>query len=393
MRFGIQREFSVTESRIAVLTMFFINGSLLSNWVSRIPQVQRGLGLSEGELGLVLLGMSVGVITSLFFSGGLIARFGSRQITMVGAIGLCLSLILPGIAVTGVSLAASLFIFGGFMSMMDVAMNSQAVEVELRFGKPIMSSFHAAFSIGGFFGALMGAFVAGEAISVSTHFMVAAVVFLIISIIAAIPLVNVPVDKADIDGNPVFQLPQRALWGLGLIAFITAIGEGTATDWSAVYLERSLGTEPGISALGFAAFSLMMTVGRLSGDWITAKLNPVMMVRGGGFIAMVGFLIVVIVPETTVAIIGFGIAGAGLATLIPLAFSAAGRVPGIKAGTGIAGVATLGYAGFLVAPPIIGQIAERISLSLSLLLVALLLGVLIFIADAVQPRDKSKTGE
>ena len=374
---------TVNNARIAILMMFFINGALFANWVSRIPQIQDKLALSEGQLGLVLLGLSAGVLTALSLVGGLVARFGSDRITTIGAILLCILLSTLALMPTAPLLWINLFFFGMAMSSMDVAMNAQAVSVEELAQRPLMSIFHAAFSIGGFVGAIIGAGMASFSIEPTTHFMIAALGFFLLVLISKRNLLmsqpELPTDKSE----PVFQLPARALWSLGIVAFAGAVGEGAMADWSGVYLSDIVNTDAGVAALGFALFSITMTIGRLWGDRLTLRFSVSSVVQFGGLIATVGFLLAILVPQPLTTLIGFSIVGLGLSTVVPLAFSSAGRLPDIAPGTGIAGVATIGYAGFLAGPPVIGLVAEQTSLQTALLIVALLTASLIFTARSL----------
>jgi len=376
------------KARWAVVAMFFINGMLFANWVSRIPQIQEKLSLSEGELGLVLLGLAVGVLMALSLVGGLIARFGSRRVTIMGAVMLCV--LLPPLALMPhpVMLWINLFVFGCAMSTMDVAMNAQAVDVERLFYKPLMSSFHAAFSIGGFAGAALGAFMATQGIQPLPHFLfTTGSVLVLLLFIGPLLLPTVP-RKASDAPERVFQLTPRILWPLGIVAFCAAIGEGAMADWSGVYLSSVVGTGAGTAAFGFAAFSLTMTAGRLMGDGLAARFSPAMVVRVGGLIAAAGLLLAILVPQVATTLLGFAAVGAGLSIAVPLAFSAAGNMPNLPDGVGIAGVATIGYAGFLAGPPLIGLIAEVSSLRLALLLITLLVGSLALTAGAVSPAER-----
>lgn len=376
------------KARWAVVAMFFINGALFANWVSRIPQIQAELNLSEGGLGIVLLGLAVGVLTALSLVGGLIMRFGSRRVTLMGAITLCALLPLLALMPNPVLLWLNLFVFGCAMSTMDVAMNAQAVDVERLFKKPLMSSFHAAFSIGGFAGAAMGALMASQSLAPFPHFLIASGAFLVLALLTGSLLLPAPPRKQTGEREPVFQLPPRILWPLGIVAFCAAIGEGAMADWSGVYLSTIVGTDAGTAAFGFAAFSLTMTIGRLLGDRLAARFSPDGIVRAGGLLAAAGLLLVVLMPQVGTTLIGFAAVGAGLSIAVPLAFSAAGNVPGIPAGTGIAGVATIGYAGFLAGPPVIGLIAELTSLRVALLLIMIMVGSLALTAGAVRTAGK-----
>jgi predicted MFS family arabinose efflux permease len=379
----------IQAARWAVVAMFFINGAMFANWVSRIPQIQEGLALSEGGLGVVLLGIAVGVLAALSLAGGLIARYGSRMVTALGAISICL--LLPGLAImpSAAALWVNLFLFGGAMSLMDVAMNAQGVEVERKLGMPVMSSFHAAFSIGGFVGAGIGGAMAVYGLTPLPHFLTVSAVFLLLTALTAGRLLPKEVDPqaAEPTHQAVFQLPPRVLWPLGIIAFCAFIAEGAMADWSGVYLKSVVGATAGVAAFGYAAFSLTMTIGRLLGDSQTVRFDPVRLVQLGGLMATGGLLLAIILPNTLPVMLGFAAVGAGMSVIVPLTFSAAGNTPGLPAGAGIAGVATLGYAGFLAGPPLIGLVADATSLRLALLLVVGLTIWLVFSAQALRRKE------
>ncbi len=371
-------------ARLAVLGAFFVNGALLAAWVSRIPAIQTRLNMSEGTLGLVLLGLSVGVLAALTIAGGLIARFSSRKITI--AAGLAMTFILPFLALmpTPAMLWLCLGLFGAATSTMDVAMNDQAVIVERRAGTPLMSSFHAAFSIGALAGALIGSAITWLSIEPFFHFLLITILFAAIILLISRHLVGTQSEPAQEES--LFRFPPRIVWPLGAIAFCAAIGEGAMADWSAVYLNQSIETTAAVAALGFAAFSLTMTIGRLLGDTLSSRFGPVSVVRIGGLLATIGLLAAISTNDPIVVLLGFAFVGAGVANVIPLAFSAAGKMSQLPPGVGIAGVATIGYAGFLAGPPVIGLLAEATSLRLSLAIVAVLSATLIVTAQAIKVR-------
>lgn len=367
--------------RLAVLVAFFVNGALLAAWVSRIPSVQTTLNLSEGALGIVLLGMGTGVLVALSLAGGLIGRFGSRFVTIAGAIAMVVFLPFLALAPNAITLWIALFLFGAATSTMDVAMNDQAVLVEQRSQKPLMSSFHGSWSIGALAGAMLGAGIAGLSFGPIPHFIFASTLFFIL--MALVSRYLLPTEGKKEKGESMFRLPPRVVWPLGAIAFCAAIGEGAMADWSGVYLNRTFQTTVAFAALGFAAFSLTMTIGRFAGDWLAAKFNPVPVVRFGGLLAFIGIMAAIITTEPFVVLLGYAAVGLGVANVVPLSFSAAGKLSNLPAGVGIAGVATIGYAGFLAGPPLIGLIAEATSLRFAMLFVALLVGSLFFSAKAI----------
>jgi predicted MFS family arabinose efflux permease len=373
---------SQNRARLAVIVAFFINGALFGNWVTRIPTLQNELALSKGTLGLVLLGISVGVLCALTVAGGLITRFGSRTITTIGAV--LMAVVLPFLALmpNPLALATLLFVFGAVMSLMDVAMNTQASAVEKIAERPMMSSFHATFSVGGVAGAIIGAGMVAAEITPFIHFVTIGIAGILLILWAQKALLVLPEEGES--GGSVFQLPHPALWGLGAIAFCAAIGEGAMADWGGVYMDSVVLATPTIAALGYAAFSITMTGGRLLGDQLVVRFSPSFLVRGGGLLAGVGLLLAILFPQVPTTLLGFALVGAGLSIAIPLVFSAAGRVPDLPPGSGIAGVATIGYAGFLAGPPVIGLVAEATSLQVGLAIVAVLAFTLFITGRAIR---------
>jgi predicted MFS family arabinose efflux permease len=381
------------KARLAVLATFFVNGSLFANWVSRIPEIQQIYSLSEGELGIVLVGISFGVISALLLVGNLIATYTSRRVTWFATI-LYLSIFpLMALMPSAIFLWAGLFFWGGVMSSMDVAMNAQAVEVELISKKTLMSSFHASWSIGGVFGAIMGALALRLGLSIFTHFVLASALFALLMLFAQRYLIPQDTRGEEEESGGTFRLPSKALLPIGVVALASAVAEGAMADWSGVYMTKIVQADASIVPLAYGAFALMMTVGRLSGDKLTQYFRPSLMVRVSGALALFGLLLLIAFPQTITGLIGFGIVGAGLAVTIPLAFSAAGRLPDVPAGVGIAGVATIGYGGFLAGPPLIGLIAEATSLQVSFALVALMVGTLMFTGGALDRAQKQKSSE
>lgn len=375
-------------ARFAVLLTFFLTGASIATWVTRIPEIQIKLGLSDGALGIALLGMSVGVLAALSLADSIIAKLSSRKVILIAGIILCAILPILALAPSLFLLWLTLFFFGAFQSLVDVSMNDQAVMVEKKMQKPLMSSFHAGYSIGGLAGSLLGAFLAKFTFFTPfRHFFVVAIVFALLFIISQIYFLPSEARSTTKQSKKSpFKFPERALWLLGLIAFSSSIGEGSMADWSAVYLSSALATTASVAALGYAAFSITMTIGRLLGDWLIAKWSAFHIVRYGSLISFIGLLIIILTPSPYIAMVGFAAIGAGLANIVPITFSAAGNREGIPASEGIAGVASIGYAGFLAGPPIIGFIAEATSIRIAFMFVALMIGSLIFISKAIRQK-------
>lgn len=378
------------KAQLAVWAAFFSNGAAMATWVSRLPSIQNKLGLSEGSLGLVLLGSSMGTITALLLAGNIIEKLGSSKVTLISALVLCGSLPLLSLAPDAVLLFFLLFFFGGAMSLMDVAMNEQAVLVERKTQLSLMSTFHGGFSIGAMAGAMIGAGMATlPSNSLVLHFALAAVLFSAINI--SIFPYFLPAKSEHHEKRRTIRIPERALWALGVIAFCSMITEGAMGDWSAIYLTNILQTSSSYAALGYAVFSLMMTIGRFGGDSITSKWGMVGVIRTGSLIATTGLVAIILTHSPTIAIMGFGLVGLGVANVIPLVYKAAGNSPGIPTGTGIAGVASIGYVGSLIGPPLMGAIAEKASLRASFTLIAILISTLTVTASSISRHGRNET--
>jgi fucose permease len=276
----------------------------------------------------------------------------------------------------------ALFIFGIGFGLLDVSMNVQAVAVEERYGRPIMSTFHGVFSIGGLLGAASAGLIAGAGVAPVPHLLAVALMLLILVTVANRPLLDVR--SAD-DGVPVFAVPPRALLGLGVLSFCVLFGEGAVADWSAVYLENVLGATPAIAATGYAASSLAMAAMRFAGDALTVQFGAERLVRVGGLVAGLGMTGGLLIGTVPAAVIGFACVGAGLAVAFPIALGAGGRTPGLASGTAIGAVATAGYTGLLVGPPLIGFVSDQAGLRVGLALLAVLCFVTALLAGTVRP--------
>jgi MFS family permease len=372
-------------ARLAVAGIFALNGMALANWIARIPDVKQQLALSDQQLGLTLFFAAIGALLAQPTIGWLIGRVGSRRLTTVMLLAFCLSVVLPGLAGDMLSLMAALFVLGACNGGLDVAMNAQAALVEQRYARPIMSSFHGLWSVGGLAGAALGGLIATQAVAVRTHLLGVAVVATLLALVATRWLVD---DNQHHDAGPSFALPPRALLLLGFIAFGVLLCEGAVADWGAVYLRESLHSTPAIAATGYAIFSLLMAAGRLTGDGLALRLGPALVVRGGGALVALGIVLAVGSGVPALAIVGFGLVGAGLACSFPLILSAAARTPGMAASTGIAAMATAGYTGFLVGPPLIGTLAEAVTLRGALGLLGIV-GLLVAVLGGVVGRRPS----
>ena len=361
-------------ARGAVTAIFFLNGLLFGAWAARIPAIRDRLALSDGELGLALAFLPVGAIIAMPLAGALAARAGSRRATRAAFALACTTIGLVAFAPSLAAFAALAFALGVGMGSLDVSMNVHGVTVERRYGRPILSSFHAAFSLGGLAGAGLGALVAGAGVDVRVHLAVAAALCGTVGLVWSRRFLPASADAAAQD--PVFVRPPRRLWALGALAFACLLIEGGAADWSGVYIKDELGTGPGVAALGFTAFSVTMTLGRIFGDRLVTRFGSARLVRIGGLVAAVGFGSALVLSGPVAALVGFACLGAGMSSVIPIVFRAAGQAPGIASGVALSAVSSMGYLGFVAGPPAIGGIAELIGLPAAL-------GVLVALAAAV----------
>ena len=357
-------------ARLAVAVYFFLIGVIFASWAVRIPAVQTRLGLSPGELGIALLGTAIGELVSMNLAGYLAARFGSRSLTVTASV--CLSIMLPMLALASSLpvLVATLVLFGASFGAVNVAMNTQGVAVERRYGRSIFSSFHACYSIGWLIGSLVGGLVAARNIAPLPHFLGIAFVAIILTLSLTRFLLPAHTDAQG--AGVAFARFTPTLLALGLVAFCVLLGEGAMADWSAVYLHTALNAGAGLAAAGYAAFSVVMAVGRGLGDLLTNRLGPEMMVRLGGLVAAAGLTLALVVAWIPLALVGFGLVGAGFSVIFPLTLSATGRTTQQVSGTTIATVALCGYVGFLAGPAAIGFSANVLNLRVALGIVVLL---------------------
>jgi MFS family permease len=352
------------QARIATSGVFFANGTGLGLWAGHIPVVQQGLEIDAGLLSIALLSLALGAVLAMSMTGSCTARFGSPSCTAVAGATYGLALALPVLAPGFGTLIAAALLLGAANGATDVAMNTQASTVERSYGRPVMSSFHACFSLGGMAGALIAGALLALGSDPAIHLPVFGVLIAIVMAFAGTRLV-----RGAEEGGGGFAMPGSAALGIGLLALMSLLAEGAIMDWSAVYLATIVAAPPATATLGYAAFSIAMMTGRLTGDAVVGRLGRSRALVISGLLASGGITIATGVGTLVAGVIGFGIAGLGLANAVPILFSTAARLPGVAPGMGVAMVATLGYAGFLLGPPAIGFIAEASSLRWALLVI------------------------
>ncbi len=375
----------LVRGRVAASLLFLLYGTILGAWTARIPAIKHALGLSDGRLSIGLLAFAGGAIVGMQLSGRLVDRYASGKIMIPAVFADGAALILPALAVNLATLAISLFVFGTVHGVLNVAMNVNAIEVQRAWRQPIISSFHAVYSIGGFLGAAIGGLFAFAGIGPTATFLNVAAGVLVIAILAA--RWALPSDPAGPDQREDRAAgPMPGVLFLGVLVFCCLVGEGAAADWSTVYLRDSLGNSPGFATAAYAAFAIMMMAGRLAGDRLTARFGPVTLVRGCGVLAGTGLGAALLIGHPIAGVIGFGCLGAGLSCIAPQVFSAAGNHNPARAGQAIARVAGLGFLGFVVGPVVIGAAAELFGLASALTIPALLALFVALAAVALRPR-------
>ncbi len=359
---------ALSSGRWGIALVFFVNGLIFGTWAPQIAFVPERLEIGADTLGVAFLVMAFGAILAMQMAGRLIAKHGSANVTRISAILMCVIFVGPVLAQSLAMFVFSLFLLGIFAGTLDVAMNANGVAVETVSQRPIMSSLHGMFSAGGLVGAALGG-VLLHFVAPSTHALVAVAASLGLLARSLPRLLSSDYDLGG-DAASGLRFPDRELWGLGALAFLALMAEGSILDWSALLLRQEVGTSATLAAMGFASFSLAMAVSRFSGDWIRARVGATSLVIVSALLAAFGLTLALMFQWPIVVMTGFALTGLGLANLVPVLFSAAGNASPRGPGDGIAAVATMGYLGFMAGPPIIGFVAAATNLTWGLGVVA-----------------------
>ena len=365
--------------RRAVGALFLINGALIGVWASRIPAITLQYDLSPAVLGVLLLILALGAVIAFPFSGFFMDRVGAGKVTRVTTAAYVLSLVLIPLAPDTIALAAALWLFGAVHGAMDVAMNGWAAKLEVGYGRPIMSSFHALFSVGTGLGAASTYFAASAGIGLFPHMLAAAVVGALVLAWAWWQPEGCDMTPQAKRKAPLIVLPRGQLLAIALIAFCASIGEGGNADWGGLFLIASGGASEARAALAYTAFSIAMVTVRFAGDRLIAMAGPQRVVRLSGLAAITGGLVTMLAPGLELKLLGFVGLGAGFALISPIAYSRAANDRDLPAGAGLAAVATMGYGGMLIGPVIIGALASFLGISTAFGIMILLgTGILLF---------------
>ena len=375
---------ALLRARMSVSFIFFVNGFVVASWLPHIPEVKERLAVGDFRLGVALFAMAAGSVLALPVAGWLAGRLGSHVATAAAGLTLCLLLPVPVVAPNLPMLMLALLLFGAANALLDVSMNAQAVLIEDRYPRPILSSLHGLYSTGGLAGASIAAWAASAA-GISASAQAVGVAAVVVPLLLAASRFLLHDRKGAADRGAVLAWPSRALVGLGALAFLALMAEGAMGDWAAVFLREYRGAGMDGAATGFAGFSLAMALGRFSGDRARRRWGGRGLLRVGGLTAGLGMAVALTAPGLVLAAFGFALFGLGLANMVPVLFGAAGRARGVTTGLGIGAVATAGYAGLLTGPPMIGVTAELVGLGPALVMI--LFGVLVVAAFAGLVRD------
>ncbi|MFG1876383.1 MFS transporter [Sphaerisporangium sp. NPDC049003] len=389
---------ALRRARLAVYVMFLIPGVSIGVWTARIPALKERLELGDGQFSLALLAIAAGALAGMQVVGRLVDRYGSARVMVPLAVAQGAVLLLPAAMPDLITLAASLALFGAAHGSLDVSMNAGAVEVERAWGRPLMSSFHAVFSIGGFAGAALGGVLAHAGVGAWPTLSATGVLLAAVALLTARWALLIPSERGtgrSEHGTGQSTPPEKGRRGaprakargvlfLGVLGFCCMVGEGASADWGSVYLREDLHSSAGFAAAAYAAFSIMMTAGRLVGDRLSARFGPVALVRCCGLLAGAGLSAALLIGHPVAGVIGFGCFGAGLSCIVPQVFSAAGHRDPARAGQALARVASLGYLGFLTGPVLIGAASEVLDLPRALAIPALLALFVALAAPAVR---------
>jgi fucose permease len=394
---------SAGQARIAISAHFLVMGLTGGVWMARIPSAKSQVHLSDGTLGVALLAVPVGLVLGAALAERLVDRAGSRVLCRICGVGSCAALVTPGLARTLPELMAGLFVIGVFTGTLDVSQNAQGVRVEAAYARPVMTSMHAFYSLGAILGSLAGGGFAWAGVALFPSLAAVGVVGALIDGTAGRWLLPGKPDHESREvslgesspvpsGTPLTEdspdarrRVRRLVLALAVLGVCGLVGEGSAGDWSAVYLKDNLGTSAGLAAVGFSAFSVTMTLGRGVGDRLIRRFGVVSVVRVGGLIATAGLALALATPVPAVAIAGFTAFGAGLSIVVPQVFAAGGRADPFRPGSGLAKVVGLGYAGMTAGPAIIGLVANNIGLHLALLIPLALAAWIAVAAPALRP--------
>ena len=384
---GLKRPLPV--HRRAILLLFALNGFLYASWAARVPEIQSLYGIDDGAIGLVLITASFGAFASMPFAAFLTERFGVSRVALLSALLYIVAVpLIPQFDSPAALYAIYLFLGVGF-GLLDVAMNSEAVELERLYERSIISSFHAGFSASMIAGALVSSGVIYLGIAFDLHLLAVAVVgagLLAYAYPRLLPEEVFAKAETSAQSNSAFRLPVRATWLIGLLGFCSMMSEASISDWSAKYMLEVAGSQEFYGPWAIAAFSVMMTVGRTVGDKLRDSIGDALILRGGAIVAFLGLGLSVAFPLPWTTVLGAALVGSGLSIAVPIVFSMSSHIPGLSASAGLSMVTTISYLGLFLGPAVIGFLTEAFGLRVGYGWILLALAVMVALAFRVAPR-------
>ncbi|MCT2584578.1 MFS transporter [Actinophytocola gossypii] len=376
-------------ARAATTVVFLLTGAVMAGWATRLPAVQERLGLSTAEVGLAVTGLELGAVSGLPLGGLMVSRLGSAGATRIGLAVYPGALLAAAVAQNLPLLAGALAVTAAANSVVDVAVNVQGLELERRYGRPVLSSLHAGHSAGLLTGGLTGTVAAAGGVSVGTHFAVVAVVGTVLGVVVPTWFVA---ERTGGRGT-AFARPDRRLLLLGLLAFCAFLLDGAASSWSALHVRTAYDATPATAAAAFTVFAVALTIGRLGGDRVIARLGREHTVLVAGLTTAAGCALAISAPNPAGSLAGWGVFGLGLATIAPAVLGASAAATQRPPAAAIAAVSTVGYLGSFTGPPVVGAVATTTSLSTALtVLVAVALTSACLARPALRTTEKPDGG-
>ncbi len=387
--------------RIAVSGLFFLNGFIAGSWSPKIPEFSHRLGLGESLLGWLLVAFGVGAMVAMPFTGLGISRLGSRRMALWPAVLACWVLLALTLSPSALVAAPILFLTGMILGTMDVAMNANAVAVERRLARPILSSCHGFWSLGTMSGALIGAWMITQTGLLIHALAVGAATTVILLNVWRFVLADPHGEAAEARETGSSAVPDkpRSLRGLltsplpyllGVVALFAMVPEGAIFEWSNFYLRQDFGSSAEVAALGFVALSAAMASVRFLGDYVRDRLGAVATLRVSALLALAGLALASTASQAWLAVLGFGLTGIGLANLVPLAFAASENLPGLPQGLGLSIVGFAAYGGLLAAPPLIGMIGEHFGFAPVFMGLTAFMAVVVALSNLARYADSHK---
>ena len=376
---------SITRARWAVFNIFLLAGLIIGAWVPQIPLAKDRLAVGPAVLGLGLLAIAAGAVFSMPFAGALINRFGSARVTFIGGIIFAIGFLGPVTAPTMPLFVAGGILMGLGMGSMDVAMNAHGLAVEKALGRPIISGLHAAFSVGAMLGTFIGAFLIDRLGSLAQALIFSAT-FIVLQIFMCRNLLPAAIDKGLSESH--FGWPTKATIGLGALCFLALMIEGSVGDWAAILMRQKFAIDAGFAAIGFGCYQAGMAAARFLGDASRNRFGAANLMVASALLAAFGTGAALIAPSPWLSFLGFALGGIGIGNLAPVLFAGGGRLEPQSPGRGIAAVVSMGYAGFLAGPPIIGFVAQVSTLQIGLGLTVVAALVIAVFAKGVAPADR-----